>query len=304
MKFSFLFLMLTSLCLGQYQTSDFGLIGNVKSLQSVTKPYFESSTTTASGFLDSEQFDSIYLEFNQKKSLVVRENYLDYRGKLGIFDRTTFEYNYLNQIEKIENLLIQNGEEPQKIAQKKKFYYLNNQLIRVDEFNSGRTTEQFWVANYVYNEKNQVKEKVFWMEDEYFSKEVYEFDFNNHLISSKTYSNNHTLGKIVNYKNNKEGLPIEIRTTHGNNESIERYEYGKIYKSSYQMNDSKGKIILKELYDENAGLKEVKKFNYKSKKIDNYSFIFEFDNENNWIHCEILKNEVPTFSIQRKITYF
>ena len=58
-----------------------------------------------------------------------------------------------------ETTLIQNGEEPRKISQRKIYYYLKNQLQRVDEFNSGRTSDQFWVTNWVYD-RGKLKEKV------------------------------------------------------------------------------------------------------------------------------------------------
>ncbi|MDX9705761.1 MAG: hypothetical protein RBT46_08665 [Weeksellaceae bacterium] len=304
MKINLLFLFLATFSFGQYKRADFNLVGKVKSLQSVTKSYYNPNETAVSGFLDSEQFDSVYWEFNEKGGIILSENYSDYRGKLGVFDKTIYHYNFSNQIEKVETILIQNGEEPRKITQKKKFYYIKNQLVRIDEFNSGRTTNQFWVANYVYNVQNHLSEKIFWMEDEIFSKNTYEFDSNFNLLSEKNYHNNGSLGKVILYENNKEGQVVKIRTSIGNKETTEIFEYGKFYKNLYETRDENGKIIQTERYDEMGWLTEVQKFNYKIQKVDNYSFIFEFDKNNNWIQCEISKNKHPVYLIQRKITYF
>ncbi|MDX9705068.1 MAG: hypothetical protein RBT46_05115 [Weeksellaceae bacterium] len=64
MKINLLFLFLATFSFGQYKRADFNLVGKVKSLQSVTKSYYNPNETAVSGFLDSEQFYSVYWEFN------------------------------------------------------------------------------------------------------------------------------------------------------------------------------------------------------------------------------------------------
>src|SRR5690606_29392208 len=182
-------LLLTGILQAQFRTTDFRLLGKVESVQSVTYAYGNPSKTEVSGFLDSEQFDSVYLKFDRRRNLILRENFLDYRGKLGLFDRTILQINPSNQLEKLETTLIQNGEEPRKISQRKRFYYLQNQLVRQDEFNSGRTSNQYWVTNYIY-EKGEIAEKVFWMEDEIFSRDKFNYNFKGELTEEKNFHNN------------------------------------------------------------------------------------------------------------------
>ena len=302
--FSLILLILATNCLvAQKKTIDFGLMGNVKSLSSVTTYYSNSNQTTHSGFLDSENFDSIYLEFDRKRNLVLRENYLDYRGNLGIFDRTLFHYNPTNQIEKKENFLIQNGEEPKKLAQEIKFYYLHNQLIRVDEFNSGRTSDQYWVVNWVY-ENGWLKEKIYWMEDQIFSKDEFEFNSFYQTISEKNYSNNGNINRYKFFENQRSGLPTRIVTQTGNEQTIEKFEYSNNYLKRREIIDHKGNTTLIEIFDTNGKLHEVKKYNYTNLSFDTYTFDYELDEKNNWVKCNISHNEQLKYQINRIINYY
>lgn len=295
--------LISAWALGQNKTSDFGLVGKVKSVQSVTKMYNDSRKTTTSGFLDSEQFDSVFLKFDLKRNLILKENFLDYRGRLAIFDRTKYRYNPQNQIEELVTTLIQNGEEPQKTSQRKVYYYLKNQMIRMDEFNYGRTSNQYWVVNSVYN-SGKLKEKVFWMEDEIFSRSEFEFDWNNNPLSEKTYHNNGNLGKTLLYENNSSGLPVKISTHSGNSTSKESFIYGPSYLLEYILTDAKGIVLESDNYDEEGMISVAKRWNHSRGIHDIYSFNFDRDSNNNWIRCEISKNNVPMYQIIRKINYY
>lgn len=295
-------LLLFGICLSQFRAADFELIGNVESLSSVTRPYGNPTKTVASGFLDSKEFDSVYLKFDQAKYLKSNENFLDYRGKIGIFDRTTYQYNAARQIEKQETVLIQNGEEPRKISHKKTFYYLKNQLIRTDEFNSGRTTDQYWIANFVY-ENDRLKKKIFWMEDAIFSRAEYEFDENYNPVSEKAFSNNGSVGLFTSYKNDKTGMPVRINRETHNSTTEEIIEYKGFYplKKTFKEN---GKIIEIEHYNSSGRIFEVEKINYQSNKFDLYHFDYQLDSNNNWIQCIISKNGQAIYQIDRKINYY
>lgn len=287
----------------QFRTTDFELVGKIKSVQSVCRPYQNSNQTTVAGFLNHQEFDSVYLEFDNRRNLKLRENYLDYQGKLGLFDRTVYQINPSNRIEKSVTTLVQNGESPKKISQKKSYYYLGNLLVRTDEFNSGQTTDQYWVANSTY--KNGVlNEKVFWMEDAIFSKTKYEFDSNINPVSEKTIHNNGLTGLSVVYENDKTGMPIRIINKSGNQETVENIEYAGAYPLKKSFKDRDGKITETDLYNSSGRIFEVEKINYQNNKTDRYRFEYEFDPNNNWTNCKISKNGLPTFEIQRKISYY
>lgn len=299
----FFLLLISTVVFSQKRTSDFGLVGKVQSVQSKTTSFNSPQKTTTSGFLDSEDFDSFLLEFDARRNLILRENYLDYKGKLGVFDRTVLHYNHRNQIEKLETTLIQNGEEPKKTAQKKIFYYLKNQLIRVDEFNFGRTSNQYWVVNSVFD-RGKLKEKVFWMDDEIFSRTHYQFDWNNNPISEKTYHNNGVLGKTLEYQNNSSGLPVKITNQSGNMKVIEEFDYGENYIKKHNLIDSKGQLLESKLYDDNGMISEAKRWNHTNGNHDVFNFRFKFDQQNNWTECEINQNNVPMYRIIRTIKYY
>lgn len=293
--------MTAGLAYAQHLTTDFRLTGKVESLQSVTKIYTNPTKTEPSGFLDSERFDSVYMKFDKQRNLILRENFSDYRGKLGLFEQTIYQFNSQNQIEKLETTLVQNGEEPRKISQRKVFYYLKNQLIRTDEFNSGRTTNQFWVTNFIY-EGGRLKRKDVWMDDEIFSK----LEFENRLMkvtSEKTFHNDGKLGKTIDYKYDENAKLILKSTKSGNERTDETFEYenAKLITHTIQNND---KVILKEILNADELPKEIQKFNYTTQKFDLHQFKFEYDSQNNWINCLILENQIPKFIIKRIINYY
>lgn len=303
MRISLFFLFLTGILSAQFRTTDFRLLGKVESVASITTHYSNPNQTGVSGFLDSEQFDSIYLKFDKRRNLVLNENYLDYRGKLGLFDRTVLQINPSNQLEKLETTLIQNGEESRKISQRKIYYYLRNQLVRTDEFNSGRTTDQFWVMNASYDPRGEISEKKYWMEDEVFSIDKFMYDEKGLLRSEKNFYNNGSQGKIVEYEY-REGNLLKKMTRSGNETTIETFVYDTDKLSGYQHAENSGKILRTESYDKNGLLSELKKFNHKTQQFDVYRFDFEMDGENNWTKCVITRNQTPIYLVQRKITYY
>jgi len=297
----FMVFLFSGLVFGQNDLSDFLLNGKVKDVQSVTVKFDNQSYTTVSGFLDSENFDSVYLKFDSKGNLIIHKNYLDYQGKLGLFDRTVYRFNFNNRIEKSETELIQNGEEPRKISQRKKFYYIQNQLARIDEFNSGRTTDQFWVTNLIY-EGGRLTRKDFWMEDAVFSRT----EFTNRLYqvtSEKTFHNDGKVGRLVSYKYDENAKLILKSTQSGNELTEETFAY-KNEKLKTHTAKSDGKLIFNELYNGHGLPESIEKFNYRTRKPDLYEFNFEYDFQNNWINCVILENQKPRFVIKRKISYY
>ena len=301
-RFSCLLVFISGILVGQYKTSDFGFFGKVESVASVTYLYENPRNTAVSGLLDSEQFDSVYFKFDRRRNLILRENYLDYRGKLGLFDKTVFQINPSNQLEKVETKLVQNGEEPQKISQLKIFYYLKNQLVRLDEFNSGRTTDQYWVTNYKY-ERGEISEKVFWMEDEVFSKDEFIYNLKGEIDREINYHNNGNTGKTIDYEY-VNGKLNKIITRSGNEKTTETFIYDTGYLSGYQLTENSGKTLQKKTFRKDGLLSELQKFNHKTQQIDNYSFKFEIDRENNWTECEISLNKTPIYIIKRTIKYF
>lgn len=301
-KISLLLLFLSHFLWAQFRTTDFRLLGKVEKVQSVTKSFTNPDQTKVSGFLDSEQFDSVFLKFDRRRNLILRENYMDYRGNLGLFDRSVLQINPSNQLEKLETTLIQNGEEPKKISQRKKFYYIKNQLVRTDEFNFGRTSDQFWVMNISYK-NGEISKKVFWMEDEIFSVDQLEYNEKNLLRSETNFHNNGSKGKTVKYEYANGDLLKKISES-GNETTIETFRYDNGRLSQIELAKNSGKLLRIEKYDENGLLSELKRFNHKTQEFDTYRFEFEMDSENNWTKCLISQNQNPIYNIHRKITYF
>lgn len=302
MRLTILNLFLCCFLSAQNHLDDFKLQGNVKDMESTTYLISGDSKTNPSGFLDSEMYDAMILNFDNKGNIISRENYLDYQGKLGLFDKTVYQYNFNNKIEKQETTLIQNGEEPRKTSQKKIFYYLGDKLIRTDEYNFGRTTDQFWVINHIYL-GGRLKKKEFWMEDEIFSVSEFEHRLYN-IISEKTIHNDGKHGQKVSYEFN-ENQKIANKTTESGNESvIETFLYDSDVLKEHIVKNQKQGIQLRETFNPEGLPLLIEKINYTKNSLTPYKFQYEFDFQNNWINCVILENEIPKFKIIRKINYY
>lgn len=303
MYWKLIILLFFSTLTAQNRLGDFHLNGKIKSLESTTYLMNGNSQTTVSGFLDSEFYDAIKLKFNHNGNLISHENYLDYRGKLGLFDKTSYQYNPENQLEKQQTTLVQNGEEPTKISQLKKYYYLGEKLVRMDEFNFGRTTNQVWVVNYKYSNQNLI-EKEFWMEDEIFSKEIHTYDLTNKLDFVQTVHNDGKRGQKILYQyDERRNLKNKITET-GNEKESESFEYDKDVLKSRTLKDIRGEVLLREILFPSGLPAVVEKIHYAKNSFSKYEFKYEFDAQNNWINCLILEDEMPKFRIVRTITYY
>lgn len=288
--------------LAQQTRGEFDLRGSVKEIRSTTYPSVNLNSTEVSGFLDSELYNSIYLKFDPVGKILLRENYLDYRGKLGLYDRSEFFYNSIGKLEKLETQLIQNGEEPKKISQRKIYYYIANQMVRWDEFNFGKTNSQQWVVNSEYN-RHLLSKRIYWMEDEIFSYTQYQYDSQENLQLETTFHNDGRKGLVVeySYKNNLIRKKMKLL---GNEKEIQTFIYDKDQLIRTELSNQSGIISEIKFYDQQGFLYKLHKFNHTTQQEDIFQFQYEIDPYNNWIACKILKNNHHEFTIQRTITYF
>lgn len=289
--------------IAQTQLQEFKLKGKVKSLSSKTYAYGSSTQFEVSGFLDSEMYNAIDLEFSPFGKLICKTQYLDYRGKLGVFDVTNYFYNPQQQLEKLETTLIQNGEEPKRISQIRKYYYLNNQLIREDEFNYGRTTQQYWVFNHAYY-GNKLLKKTTWMEDEVFTQTLYTYNFNGEIQSQIDRFNNGKVGKSIAQRFDVKTQTKTIETTYGNQKSKEEFKFLTPNSFTYLQWDDQNKLIKQVENDSYANPKSAQIYKPNQNQLVKFEFKYEFDSENNWIQCTIFEQNIPKYTILRYITYY
>lgn len=300
-KIKILFLFCPIFLVAQIQRNDFQLNGNVESVQTKSIHWENESKTSASEFFETENFDSVYLKFDPNGNLILRKNFLDYQGKLGLFDETKFRFNAENQIEYQETILIQNGEEPRKTSQQRIYYYIKNKLARIDEFNSGRTTNQFWVTNFIY-EGGRLKRKDFWMEDKVFSYSEFAHRLTK-ITKEETFHNDGKPGKTIDYGFNENAKLILKSTNSGNEHLEETFEYNgeKLVTKTFFENK---KAVRVEKFNPSGLPNEIQKYNYRKGKMDVYQFKFEYDSYGNWINCVILINQTPRLNIKREIKYY
>ena len=130
--------------------ADYNLNGKVEKI--VSTAYDSKGNTTTLPFYENEFYDQIVLEFNPKGLLTQRSNYLDYRGKLAVYNFVDYRYNANNLIENQKNTVINNGEDPKRIASDKTFAYdSKNRLFTLIEKIEGKTTKSIYETVFNYS---------------------------------------------------------------------------------------------------------------------------------------------------------
>lgn len=302
MIYKYLFLLLSIISWAQISQKDFHLKGKIKTLKSTTYA-IENGNWEVSGFLDSEYFNQVELDFNHLGNIISKTQYLDYRGKLGIFDQTFYQYNPQNQLVKQKTILIQNQEEPQRFSQIKKFYYLNSQIIRIDEFNLGLNNDQTWTFNYLYQNQNLI-EKHTWMEDQIFSKTIYKYDITNQLYQTIDYTNHGKEMKKIEESFDKNNQVKTVQTSYGNQKFIETIHYKNPKRIVYEKTNEFGVLLNQKEYNKYQLINLVKKRENSQDQFINFEFQYDYDKYENWVECIISVNHIPKYKIKRLITYF
>ena len=132
--------------------ADFNLKGKVEKIISTATEANGNSTTLP--FYENEYYDQVSLEYKTKGLLTKRTNYLDYRGKLAVYNYVNYDYNNANLIDKQTNVVINNGEDPKRTASDKKFVYdNNNRLINLTEKIEGKSSKSSYETVFSYSNK-------------------------------------------------------------------------------------------------------------------------------------------------------
>lgn len=280
--------------------ADFNLKGKAEKVTSTATD--AKGNTTTLPFLENEFYNQISLEFNQKGLLTKRTNYLDYQEKLAVYNYVNYNYNNSNLIDKQTNIVINNSEDPKRIASDKTFVYDNkNHLISLTEKIEGKSSKSNYETIFNYSNKlNKITTKV---EGSTISENNLTYNKNGLLVLDEMTSFDGKKGRKSYYIYDKE-TPIFQEEIAGNSSKIMFFENGNI--SKLQSFDANKTLAYQADFDSKNEIVNFKKQSFRNGQIvlTSYHVSYEYDSKNNWIKASISTNGELKYVVKRTINYY
>ncbi len=279
---------------------DFYLKGKVEKIISTATDAQGNSTTLP--FYENEFYDQVLLEFNSKGLLIKRTNYLDYQGKLAVYNFVNYDYNNCNLIDKQTNTVINNGEDPKRIASEKIFVYDNkNRLITLKEKVESKTSKSSYETSFKYS--NQLDKITTKIEGAIRSENNLMYNKDGLLVLDETTSFDGKKGK-KSYYIYDEKLPVYSEELVGNTSIITFFEKGN--RSKIQAFDTNKMLTYEAEFNSNNEIITFKKQTFRNGKalLSDYEIVYEYDSKNNWIKANISTNNHLKYVVNRTISYY
>ncbi len=280
--------------------NDFNLKGKVEKVISTATD--TKGNTATLPFLENEFYNQISLEFNQKGLLTKRINYLDYQGKLAVYNYVNYDYNNSNSIDKQTNIVINNGEDPKRIASDKTFVYDNkNRLINLTEKIEGKSSKSSYET--VFNYSNRLDKIITKVEGSTISENNLTYNKNGLLVLDEMTSFDGKKGRKSYYIYDKE-TPIFQEEIAGNSSKIMFFENGSI--SKLKSFDANKTLIYQADFDSKNEIINFKKQSFRNGQtiLTSYQVLYEYDSKNNWIKASISSNGDLKYVVKRAINYY
>lgn len=280
--------------------ADFNLKGKIEKIISTATD--AKGNTATLPFLENEFYNQVSLEFNQKGLLTKRTNYLDYQGKLAVYNYVNYDYNNANLIDKQTNTVINNGEDPKRIASDKTFVYDNkNRLINLTEKIEGKSSKSSYET--IFNYSNKLDKITTKVEGATISENNLTYNKNGLLVLDEMTSFDGKKGRKSYYIYDKE-TPVFQEEIAGNSSKIMFFENGNI--SKLQSFDVDKKLAYQADFDSKNEIVNFKKQSFRSGQtiLTSYHVSYEYDSKNNWIKASISTNEELKYVVKRTISYY
>lgn len=278
---------------------DFGLIGKVKEMQ--TKSIETVSNRPATGFFSNEYYNQTVHRFDQNGLLLSKTNFLEYGNRLGVYSEENYHYNRSNQLEEYQKIILNNGEDPRRIEEHKKYQYQNGKLIQED---------------FVYQSKsNQIRYQTLYTQNKDLQKIVDKTEGANNSETTFLYNGNQNLVKTeTTYFNGEKGL-VEyfIYDEAGNTIAVERigknlrsfgFEDKEKRKETRRFFDANWQLEREEMYNNNELISLKKAEKEGQNFLNTYTFNYQYDSHGNWVKCEVFRDARPWQIIERTISYY
>jgi len=280
--------------------NDFHLKGKVKAITTNAKDNNGDWVTLPFGV--NEFYNQYVLEFNSKGLLIKQTNYLDYRGKLGVYNFVDNVYSNESLIKNQKVTIVNNGEDPQRVSSDKSFDYNDkNNLLTLNEVVKGKNSSSTYQTEFLYT--NRLDEVVTKVNQVKSSSSHYVYNRAGNLISVKNTSFDGKAGlfKYFIYDNNSAIYKEETI----NNRKIITY-FNADEPSYLQVFNEKQQLDYQVDFNYKNEIVSFKKSAYKNNQIllNSFQVHYAYDDQGNWIEAKISTDNQLKYVVNRKIQYY
>lgn len=283
------------------QLSDFHLKGNVEKVTSTA--YDANGNTTTLPFLENEFYNQVSLIFNQKGNITKRTNSLDYKGKIGIYSYIDYLYNSTNRLIEQKTTVINNGEDPLRVASLKDFKYnTNGNISSLNETIKSKTSTSIYQTDFGYSNKlNEITTKI---DNAISSKNKLTYNKIGKLIKEETVSFDGRKG-LTKYYIYDQNTPIYLEEVVDNRKQITFYDLESGI-SKFQKFDHNQNLKLELVFNNQKNITSAKVQTFQNGKsvLKTYDLNYQFDAVGNWTKCEVSNNGNVNYVIKRTIMYY
>jgi len=280
--------------------SDFHLNGKVKNILTTAKNINGEYATLP--FFENELYNQILLEFNRYGLLDKQTNYLDYSGRLGVYSFVDYVYKDSKLLVGEKKTIINNGEDPKRIASDKKYIYANNNLVGLVEVLKNKSSS---ITNYETNFEysNQLNKIVTKIEGKIISENNLTYNKNGLLVLNELTSFDGRKGNktFFIYENDE---PIFQQKIGGNINTVTFFDKNSL--SKIQSFDSNKDLVYEASFNARNEIESIKKQYFKNGKsfLSDYEIKYSYDKLNNWILADVYEGSKLKYTINREINYY
>lgn len=280
--------------------SDFHLNGKVKNILTTAKNINGEYATLP--FFENELYNQILLEFNRYGLLDKQTNYLDYSGRLGVYSFVDYVYKDSKLVVGEKKTIINNGEDPKRIASDKKYIYANNNLVGLVEVLKNKSSS---ITNYETNFEysNQLNKIVTKIEGKIISENNLTYNKNGLLVLNELTSFDGRKGNktFFIYENDE---PIFQQKIGGNINTVTFFDKNSL--SKIQSFDSNKDLVYEASFNARNEIESIKKQYFKNGKsfLSDYEIKYSYDKLNNWILADVYEGSKLKYTINREINYY
>ena len=283
------------------KSSDFHLKGNVEKV--ISTAYDAKENTTTLPFLENEFYNQVSLNFNEKGNLTKRTNSLDYKGKIATYSFIEYTYDSSNRLIEQKTTVINNGEDPLRIASLKNFKYNSTgNISSLNEIVKSKSTTSVYQTDFDYTTKlNEITTKI---DNSTSSKNQFTYNKLGRInkVETTSFDGKKGLTKYFIYDQN---TPVYLEEMFDNRKQITFYDLEN-GQTKFQKFDQNQNLKLELVFNNQKNLTSAKIQTFQNGKsvLKTYDLNYQFDTIGNWVICEVSNNGNVNYVIKRSISYY
>lgn len=280
--------------------SEFLLKGKIESVLIQSEDVEGKSTNIP--MLSNEYYSQILLQFNSNNQLTKVTNYLNYQKKIGVYSEIDYSYNAQKLLSEQKTTVYNNNEDPTLVTSEKTFLYTpQKQLQELKSVVRSKTSTANYSSQFVY--ANSLLQKVISFTEKSKSAENnYKYNKRNQLISDEVTNFDGKIGKRKYYIYDGQHAVYQEELIGRDQRIIVMDQDQKI--KTYQRYNAQKKKEVEVKFNDNEDIIEVTKNNFRgTNSFSTYIMNYAYDQQHNWVACDVLEGQRLIYRITRTITY-